>query len=194
MNVFQIPLPAVTDEGLAIDAELPGADLRPEGAAELPLGSVHLKGTLSNDGDEFIFNGHLETRYLGQCDRCLGPAETPLRTDVLWVFMQGASPQPSEEFEDEEEDATLDDGVIRAFFEDNVLDLRGAAWEEIVLSTPLKQLCSETCSGLCPICGTNWNESSCECQTAEDSETLENKGLKGLKDLYPDMNPDRLED
>lgn len=194
MSAFEIPLPAATDEGLTFDAEIPGAELRPEGAADLPLGSVRLKGTLSNNGDEFIVHGQLEGTYLGQCDRCLGSAEAPFRTEVIWVFTQGTEPQPSEDFEDEEEADDPDDGVMRCYFDGSILDLRGAAWEEIVLGSPLKLLCSESCAGLCPVCGANLNETSCGCHTADDKESIANKGLKGLKDLFPDINPDRLED
>jgi uncharacterized protein len=35
--------------------------------------------------------------------------------------------------------------------------------EAIILSLPLKPLCSEECKGLCPICGTDLNKSHCHC-------------------------------
>jgi uncharacterized protein len=185
VSVLQIPLLAVTDSGLDVNAEVSGAELQPEGAADLPMGSIRLTGTLSGDGEEFIFHGSLEGTYLGNCDRCLGPAEKRFQTEILWVFVHGTPPQPSEELEDKEGEEDFDDGVIRTFIEDNVLDLRTAAWEEAVLGAPLKLLCSEDCAGLCPVCGTNLNEARCTCSESETDTSLANKGLKGLKDLFP---------
>lgn len=185
MSVLRIPLPAITDEGLAVDAEVSGAELQPEGAADLPMGTIRLTGTLSSDGEEFIFHGALEGTYLGNCDRCLGPTERSFQTEILWVFAHGTPPQLSQAAEDEEGEEDFDDGVIRTYIEDNVLDLRAAAWEEAVLGAPLKLLCSENCAGLCPVCGTNLNEARCTCSESETDTSLANKGLKGLTDLFP---------
>lgn len=42
------------------------------------------------------------------------------------------------------------------------LDVTDDIRQEILLSVPVKYLCREDCRGLCPRCGTNWNERSCE--------------------------------
>ena len=42
---------------------------------------------------------------------------------------------------------------------DVATDLR----EDILIALPSNPLCSEECQGLCPSCGTNLNESSCDC-------------------------------
>ncbi len=195
VNGMQIPLSAVAEDGISVDVETSEAELRPAGASELLTGPLHLTGTVSGDGDEFIFHGRLAGTYLGRCDRCLGPAELPFSTDVLWVFAEGTPPHPLEDDVDDEGDGDgAEDGVIHTFFEGNVLDLSTAAWEELVLGTPLKLLCSEDCAGLCPVCGTNLNDAQCNCAAGVSDTTLANKGLKGLKDIFPDLNPDRLED
>ena len=194
MSVLQIPLSAVPDEGIAVEAEVSSADLRLEGAAELPMGPVRIAGTLTGDGEEFIFNGRMAGTYLGHCDRCLGPAVVSFAMNVLWVFAQGSPLHPFEDTEDEDKNDVADDGVIRTCFDGNVLDLTAAAWEEAVLGAPLKLLCSEQCAGLCPACGTNWNESRCNCAARAKDTSFADKGLKGLKDLFPDVNTDHLED
>ncbi len=43
------------------------------------------------------------------------------------------------------------------------LDVDELAYTNIVLSLPMKRLCSEYCKGLCPVCGKNLNEGSCGC-------------------------------
>jgi len=39
--------------------------------------------------------------------------------------------------------------------------------EEIIIKTPMKPLCDENCKGICPICGSNRNENSCDCEIKE---------------------------
>ena len=46
--------------------------------------------------------------------------------------------------------------------EDPVLDITDDVRQEILLSYPVLFLCKEECKGLCPKCGTNLNERSCE--------------------------------
>jgi uncharacterized protein len=47
------------------------------------------------------------------------------------------------------------------------LELLPAIREEVVLSQSLLALCKSECKGLCPQCGTNLNESSCQCSKEE---------------------------
>jgi uncharacterized protein len=51
--------------------------------------------------------------------------------------------------------------------------------DNIILSLPIKTLCSETCKGLCPICGQNLNEGDCDCEI----ENIDPR-LQKLKDFY----------
>lgn len=47
------------------------------------------------------------------------------------------------------------------------LDVTDDIRQEILLSVPVKFLCREDCRGLCPQCGTNLNERSCEHASSE---------------------------
>lgn len=194
MNVLQIPLSAFPDEGITVDAEVPGADVQPQGAADLPMESICITGALTGDGEEFVFNGRMTGAYLGNCDRCLGPAKVPFAMKVLWVFAEGPPRHPFEEPEDKDSEELTGDGVIRTSFDGNILDLAPAVWEEAVLGAPLKLLCSDNCAGLCHECGANWNESRCNCAASEDDTSFADTGLKGLKVLFPDVNTDRMEE
>ncbi len=51
---------------------------------------------------------------------------------------------------------------------DEVIDLEPLLRDAVLLELPLAPLCAETCLGLCPQCGTNWNESPCDCRPAAD--------------------------
>ncbi|MCC6491379.1 MAG: DUF177 domain-containing protein [Candidatus Hydrogenedentes bacterium] len=193
MSVLQVPLSVVSGEALRIDLETAGQSLQPEGVSGLPVGPVRIKGTLSGDGVQFVFNGRVAGTFTGTCARCLGPADMPFDVEAVWVFSQGPLPHPLEDWEEEEEDEE-DDGVTRIPLDGNAIDLALAAWEEIVLAMPLRLLCKETCAGLCPECGANLNDARCGCAAGMNETTFANKGLKALGDLYPDLKPDRSED
>ena len=47
------------------------------------------------------------------------------------------------------------------------LDVTDDIRQEILLSVPVKYLCREDCRGLCPRCGANLNERSCEHASSE---------------------------
>ena len=47
--------------------------------------------------------------------------------------------------------------------EDLRLDLDELMLSDILLSLPSKMLCRQDCAGLCPHCGKNLNDGSCDC-------------------------------
>ena len=51
--------------------------------------------------------------------------------------------------------------------EDGYINLQPLYREYLILSMPIKRLCSPDCKGLCEICGVNLNESDCEHQPAK---------------------------
>jgi uncharacterized protein len=65
------------------------------------------------------------------------------------------------------------------FYQDDVIDLDGLLFEQIVLQIPIKILCTDTCKGLCPHCGININMASCSCHAEFIDERL--AVLKKLK-------------
>ena len=51
--------------------------------------------------------------------------------------------------------------------ENGLLDFEELATSDIVLELPSKNLCKDDCKGLCPKCGANLNETTCNCATKE---------------------------
>ena len=51
-----------------------------------------------------------------------------------------------------------------------LLDLDRWAHDALLLAMPLRVLCREECAGLCPTCGTDLNNGSCDCvvETVDD--------------------------
>jgi uncharacterized protein len=113
---------------------------------------VHLDLTLTSDPGGLTAGGMIETVWVGECRRCGGPVEGRVKAAVRERFAGGGS---------DDEDAYL--------LADDVVDLEPLVRDAVLLELPLAPLCAETCLGLCPQCGTNWNESPCQCRPAADS-------------------------
>lgn len=67
---------------------------------------------------------------------------------------------------------------------DLVVDLNEMVRQEIILHFPFIPVCSNSCKGLCPVCGKNRNRTPCECKT-EDTGTY-----KPFRDLKKMMRED----
>lgn len=49
----------------------------------------------------------------------------------------------------------------------HIIDLTEAVRQYLLLAVPMKPLCRNECAGICPNCGKNLNEGSCECPAQE---------------------------
>ena len=45
-----------------------------------------------------------------------------------------------------------------------VIDMADDVRQTVLLSVPLKNVCRDECRGLCPLCGRNLNEGTCDCK------------------------------
>ena len=103
-----------------------------------------------------------------ECRRCLGPVSVPLREEVTLVF------DPPDLLGGE------DDGEIRVLPADaSEVDLSEPIREELVLAAPTYTLCDPDCRGLCPRCGVDLNETTCECAVEEPDPRWD--ALRALK-------------
>lgn len=189
MDKLLVPLAAVTETGVVVDAALWADDVRPEDAPSLPGCHLTVRGELQDVSGEYVFMGRIEGTYEHSCDRCLEPVTSEIKVDVVWNYRIGAAGPVSGE--SEEEDEPDDDAEFVCAIEGNEIDLAPQVWEEVVLAIPPKVLCSETCAGLCPRCGANLNRGRCACP---EEEAMNNKGLAGLADLFPELRPKRPEE
>jgi uncharacterized protein len=89
---------------------------------------------------DFIVRTNLE------CVRCLSDFQQSLDVDFteLYAFSQNY---------------VTDAGLLMP--ESGVIDLSPVLREYILLETPISPLCRPECKGLCPICGNNLNEVTC---------------------------------
>ncbi len=61
----------------------------------------------------------------------------------------------------------------------NIIDISKEVRDYMVLSIPMKRLCKEDCKGLCVKCGTDLNETQCDCNDNEIDDRW--KALMELK-------------
>ena len=108
-----------------------------------------------------LAKGTLHTEVEATCSRCLSLFGCPLALNIEEEYfpvtdvVSGTSlPLPGEPgcF-------TID--------EHHVLDLAEAIRQYVLLVIPMKTLCRQNCAGLCPSCGHNLNEGSCNCLPQE---------------------------
>jgi uncharacterized protein len=51
--------------------------------------------------------------------------------------------------------------------QDHILDLAEAVRQYLALGLPMKPVCRDGCKGICVACGTNLNQSVCQCENVE---------------------------
>ncbi len=99
--------------------------------------------------------GMVRVPWAGVCRRCTTGVEGTL---VISLKERFCDPPGQGEPEDEEAFPILDDAI----------DLGPMVHEAILTELPLAPLCREDCEGLCPYCGIDRNEETCDCVAPRD--------------------------
>ena len=160
-------------DGQPIDLELPAERFATSDDFRL-VGLVHLRGRLDHATEKaFRLRASLEASIELACVRCLDPFSMPLRQELDLLYLpQSANvtkgPAAGQEHyqhdeHDAEEGRLKEEDLSVGFYRDERIDLGLMVWEQVYLSLPMKPLCRGDCRGLCPVCGTNLNASSCDC-------------------------------
>jgi len=130
---------------------------------------------IKKSGQSVWINGKVETTLRVQCVRCLKEFSSPISTAFDLTL------HPVKEAPSDEEVELGSEEMESSFFEGGEIHLSEIACEQIFLELPYQPLCQEGCKGLCPICGSDLNLSSCECVKEEFPS-----GFSGLKKLKLD--------
>lgn len=156
--MLQVDLNRVRREGRArIDADVPpdaglwsDTDLAPRSPLEVRLEAQQA-------GPDVVVRGRVKGTFGRECRRCLEPVEVEIDEELGRLYREGGDPE-----EESEDVLPLPSG--------RELDLSDPVRETVVLAVPRYVYCREDCQGLCPQCGTDLNESSCDCATEEVDE------------------------
>lgn len=120
-----------------------------------PSGPLTVRVDAQQAGEDVVVRGSLAGRFELPCRRCLEPTAVSIDEELGLLFREG---------EQEE------DGEVLALPAGAQLDLAGPVREQVLLAVPRFAICREACRGLCPKCGTNRNEATCDCTDEETDE------------------------
>lgn len=129
--------------------------------------SLHLTNV---ENRHLLIQGELDVTISIPCDRCL--TEVPVKLHLVIDkklpidLPSGISTEEEQSSVSEENDDNLEQ---LEYMNGCQLDAERLVYGEILFAWPAKVLCKDSCKGICTVCGTNLNESTCNCdQTAPD--------------------------
>ena len=132
-------------------------DLEGTGGEPIPVRGAEIRGALTRSNRGVDLTGQVRARVQLLCSRCTEPFEIALAPEFfLTLVSEPVEIAPGERQMDEED-------VSLFHAPEGKVDLIGLIAEQIYLNLPLKPICTESCKGLCPNCGTNRNQEICEC-------------------------------
>ena len=145
--------------------------LEEEKTAFRAAGRSEFVGQLQRVDSRVLLHGELTLPLSGQCRRCLAPVQRllPVRFVLNFVPIKELRKQappaagPGDGHAHGSHEAPVIPDLDEEPFDGHTLNLEPTLREQILLALPLDALCGESCRGLCPNCGQNLNEATCDC-------------------------------
>lgn len=122
---------------------------------------LRVYGNASYDGQIVNLKGNITAIIEVQCSRCLESLDYHLNVEF------------------DEDYSKLEHNEEIYPIEEECIDLKDMIMDNIILSMPLRFLCSDECKGLCTVCGKNLNKYQCDC----NKDNVDPR-LAVLKDLF----------
>ena len=139
---------------------------------------VECRGSLTSSESGFLLRGTLRYGLTVACDRCLKEIETQIEGELDLLMVERARLRGVAEVELRESDL----GIVEVAGEE--FETRPLILEQVALEVPMKPLCREDCRGLCPVCGGDRNEVSCDCEAGQTDPRW--AALAALRGSLPD--------
>jgi len=160
---MEIEVTPIKDEkggtlGFDVAGSYPNLDL---GGRACVKGPLRVTGTVTNLGDQFIVDGVLSTMIEARCDRCLSAVTLEIESAIQAQFHKDKGDGEEGSAPTEEGDDPLEEILV---VQQDRLRLDDVVRDELLVSLPMKILCRQDCRGLCPQCGQNLNEGTCDCE------------------------------
>jgi len=140
-------------------------EFAPRGPAETdvdPEALVDVTLTLQSFRGGLRAKGHVAAPWFGVCRRCSAAVLGVSDVAVDERFVDHPEPGDDEAYP----------------IENDEIDLAPMVHDAILLDLPLAPLCREDCAGLCPYCGIDRNEGSCDCAAPVDPRWATLDGLR----------------
>lgn len=136
---------------------------------------VSSKIKLSRVGAMYEVEGSSSTMLRLECGRCLCEFDVPLSVEYSLTYVREL---PSVETDEDGELLSAEDMGL-TLLEGDEIDIADAIQEQVLMSIPMRPLCSQGCKGLCQHCGTDLNQGACGC--SKPSINIKFAALKDYK-------------
>jgi len=139
------------------------------------VGKLRIKGKIYKISNGVLADMEISGKEKITCDRCLEEFEKTINKKISQEFVSLDKNLQGEEKDDKQAGFIID--------EKNEIDLEKPIIEEILLDNE-RNICKNSCKGLCPKCGVNLNRSKCKCKNELKKEEVKNpfQKLKSLKE------------
>ena len=155
---------------IALSARVEGLEVGLVGIRE----DLRFDLVLESIEEGILVQGTLAGAYEGSCGRCLGPLGAPIEVEVAEVYRPTGG--------------VWEEGYV---INNATIDLEHLVRDSVGLEIPLNPLCRPDCAGLCPRCGADLNEGTCDCPPDEGDprwSALKELGQAGTVKLVPPEN------
>jgi len=169
----EVKVADIPPEGLFFEIEDSPEALEWQGVRIPFVGPVRGWMRLQMAGERLLVKGEIHAALALSCGRCLETFHYRVDAEFMDEYL------PMEVLEKEEEEVELTQEEASLSFYGETMVLEDIYMEKIYLAMPMKPLCSQDCKGLCPLCGTNLNVTTCGCSREEVDPRWE--ALKVLK-------------
>ncbi len=149
--IMKIPILHLEDGIHTLEEQVSSESLHFSGESFYPF-PVDVTATLNKFGANLRCRVQLSTRQHFRCDRCLSEFDQPFQGTFEVLFHIGKDTWETDE-----------DDVVHLSRETIEVDLSDRIREYLLVSVPMKRLCSEACRGICPGCGCDLNHEECQC-------------------------------
>jgi uncharacterized protein len=120
-----------------------------------------ISGKIRKNERRVYVSGRLTGQVQVECDRCLKLIELPVDSHFKLEYVTAEDYQAQQAFELTEEDLDL------SVFDGEVIEIDELVTEELLLAIPDQVLCSDSCKGMCAVCGVNRNTTECSCESPD---------------------------
>ena len=157
---------------------LPGLE-----AGETVVEAIRFRVQAYMAGEDVFLDGEATGAFELACGRCLKRYRQPVREPLRLLLEPAGARVPADP---EGAETLVRDGLVLSeeleagWFRGPEVSLDHFLAEVLTAGLPLKPLCREECSGLCPSCGVDRNETDCECQEERPASPF--AALAGLRD------------
>ena len=107
------------------------------------------------------------------CIRCLADFKFPLEATFHYTLYPDRDRYSSPDQEINREDLDV------LYYQGDIIEISPVVREQLLLGIPSHPLCHTSCKGICPQCGANLNNTSCQCDTKKGSASK----FEALKDF-----------